>query len=142
MLAHAPTRFSVRANPGIPRSHDATTFVDWTEGRNGAADALTFHSRWYPFTFTAVEPMANSHINASDYVGTYVSDELRSELSVTQASGHLKLRAPRGEHVMEPVSRDLFSAGPQLVRFTRKDGAIAGVVISRGALPHIAFTRR
>jgi len=35
---------------------------------------------------------------------------------------------------MDPVARDLFRAGPMLVRFTRAGGRVTAAVVSRGAL--------
>ena len=132
-------RFTIAGNPVIPR--DPVTELVFTPRRGGLATSVEVRTNWYPVEFTAVGPINPASVLLADYVGTYRSDEVESSLRVFVGNGGLALEAADGRHVLEPVARDLFRAGPQIVRFTRQNGRIAAAVVSRGSLPRLAFPR-
>ena len=147
-------RFTIPGRPEIP--WDAVTEVRFTPARQGAPRTLDLHTVWFPVRFTAVEPVDPATVVATDYVGAYASDELGSTLRVVARDGGLALVMPRVEersgrrvldspgdqHVMEPVSRDLFAAGPQTVRFTRDGGRVTAAAVNRGHVPGLVFARQ
>ncbi len=102
---------------------------------------LELRTHWAPHRFTAVEPIDPAAVHPTEYVSGYASGEVESSLQVVLRDGRLILAGPRAEHAPEPIARDLFRAGPQLIRFEREDGRVAAAAVSRGRVPYLRFVR-
>jgi hypothetical protein len=124
-------------------------------GGNGGERRLELRTVWYPTDFIRVPPVDPRAIRTEEYLGTFRSDELGSELAVVRGDSGLLLKAPRGQYSLEPLSADLFAAtplsqrqslelfaaGPLILRFQRHGRAVNSVSVSRVNLPGITFSR-
>ena len=79
------------------------------------------------------------------YTGDYYSDELRAMYTVALRDGALRVRYPRGELTLQPVTPDVFSAAHPLgtLRFARTSGAgaAAGFTVTTGRVRNLRFRR-
>ena len=145
-------RFVFANRPIILR--DAAVDAQFRLGTGGER-RLELRTVWYPADFVRVPPVDPRLIRTEEYLGTFRSEELGSELAVVRDPGGLLLKAPRGEYSLEPLSADLFAAtprtqrqslelfaaGPLILRFQRHGRAVNSVSVSRVNLPGIAFSR-
>jgi hypothetical protein len=144
-------RFIFSNRPFILR--DAAVDAQFHGGSRGEP-RLTLRTVWDPTEFVRVPPIDARSIRTDEYLGSFVSEELGSELEVMRGDGGLGLRAPRGEYLLEPLSADLFAAlprdtqnleffvaGPLVLRFHRAGGAVESLSVSRTGLPGITFSR-
>lgn len=94
--------------------------------------------------FDEVRPAPPS-IRASDYTGTYTSDELDVKLVIADRDGRLVLRRrPADEFELRPLYADDFAA-PTVgtIRFARSpSGHVTGFSIYAGRVLDVRFTRR
>jgi CubicO group peptidase (beta-lactamase class C family) len=132
-------RFTIAGRPPFPR--DPVNEIVFSPAGKGRPATMEARTNWYPVTFRSVDPVDPALVDKADYAGTYRSDEVESSLRVFARGGDLVVAMPDGEHVLEPIARDLFRAGPQTVRFARKQGRIATALVARGAIPRLAFER-
>jgi hypothetical protein len=82
---------------------------------------------------------------ASDYVGTYSSDELDARFIIEARDGKLVLkRRPNVEVVLAPAYADDFQAGPfGTIRFARDaKGKVTGFSIYDGRILDVRFHRQ
>jgi hypothetical protein len=91
-----------------------------------------------------VQP-AGEAVPNSDYLGTYVSDELEGSITIAQRDGKLVLqRRPYSELSLQPAYRDDFRAGGGFgsLRFSRDGtGKVTGFSIFAGRVLDVRFTR-
>ena len=138
MLPVGADRFIFHNRPFIVR--DAATEVRFrTHGRSGRS--LVLHTLWDPAEFTKIRPVDPSVVRPSDYVGTFRSDELETEIEIRSKESGLQLKTARGEFPLEVLSSDVFRAGPQILSFLRHGGKVSAVSLSRGNLPGLLFGR-
>ena len=116
---------------------------------------LELRTVWAPTDFVRVPPVDPRSIRTEEYLGTFRSDELGSELAVVRGDRGLLLKAPRGQYSLDPLSADLFAAtplnqtqslelfaaGPLILRFQREGRLVGSVSVSRVNLPGIRFSR-
>ncbi|MDQ3699174.1 MAG: beta-lactamase family protein [Gemmatimonadota bacterium] len=80
----------------------------------------------------------------SAYAGTYDSEELATAWTLAvRDSGLVLVHRALGDPRLEPAFADALTAGPALLRFTRKaNGRVAGFSVSVGRARNIGFVRR
>jgi CubicO group peptidase (beta-lactamase class C family) len=141
-------RYGFRGVAEIPS--DPVSEIVFKPAGRGASAVLEFRTNWYPIRFSKIERPRSEPVPA-DYLGEYASDEVGSAFRVAVRDGRLTLAGLRGEHVMEPLSRDLFQVGPttlrfregpHTIRFERREGRVVRALVSRGQVARLPFTRR
>ena len=139
MIPVGPDRFVFPDKPFIIR--DAAVEVRMTRQRDGVR-RLELRTVWEPMHFVAVEPVRASTVDARQYAGIYASEETESTVEIVNGENGLTMKAPRGEHPVEPLAADLFRSGDYILRFARVRGTVTAVDVSRGPLTGITFTRQ
>ena len=130
-------RFVFDNKPFILR--DGATEARFWMAKSGERN-LELKTVWNPWHFVAVKPIDPSAVPRDDYLGKYSNDEVESDLDVSLRDGALFLKTARAEYTMEPLTKDLFRAGPQIVRFMRNDGRVTAVQVWRGQI-ELTFRR-
>jgi hypothetical protein len=97
-----------------------------------------------PDAFEEVTPFTPSASERAEYTGNYVSEEIEPVYRIVEKDGKLMLtRLKHKPDVLEPRTRDAFSADMGTIRFTR-DGnqKVTGFVINSGRIQNFRFVRR
>lgn len=96
-----------------------------------------------PDVFEEVTPFTPSASERAEYTGNYVSEEIEPVYRIVEKDGKLMLtRLKHKPDLLEPRTRDTFSADIGTIRFTR-DGnqKVTGFVINSGRIQNFRFVR-